>query len=161
MEPSIKFQVLRVPANGSSSELIEFDVHLFHTHKIAMKNEQPNLWHIVDEEDFRAQLKTPHHKAYGERKFFMFKSGCETEMHLPKNKTFEHVKFAHVYGDAFLFFLPKVVDEEGRDFVFKVSRYLDQEGTMLYAATDLKEFAQSFEKKGEAYDKAVRLAPAF
>ena len=73
-------------------------------------------------------------------------------MELPKNEHFEHVgrgvERARVYGDAFVFQLPKI-------------ECLDKDGTRVYAAPDLKEFAQSFKEKGEAYMKAGDLATWF
>ena len=76
----------------------------------------------------------------------MYKCTSQTEMDLPKNETFEHIERPHVCGDAFVFQLPKLVDKDG---------------TKVYVAPDLKEFAQSFKKKGEAYDEAGDLGTWF
>ena len=146
MEPLTKFPVLRIPADGSASELVELNVYLDNM-SCGSELRNPSLRFIIDEEYFQTQLKTTHHELYQDLNFCMYKctSESKTERLLPMNRTFAHVKYMHVYGDAFIFELPK-------------TERSDKDGTQFYVAPDLKEFARSFEEKGEVYRKAEWLS---
>ena len=102
MEPTTKFQILPIPADGSGSELIELDVHL-NQNKISMKLQYPYLWYLIDEDEFKTQLQTSHHELYPKVNFCTYKCTSKTRMDLPKNLHFDHIKNARVYGDAFVF----------------------------------------------------------
>ena len=155
-----RVQVLRIPADGSSPYITTVNTRQHDDDDLKIptaKTEQleASLWHVPDLYRYRELIDLHHRELFNRnldvgsdgrswaQEYHIYKCINEKKTGLPKNKHFDGVSDARVYGDAFVFNVEKV-------------RLIDDDWKAVFG--EMEEFKDSLRREGWAWELLGQMA---